>query len=113
MISNNVMSHKYIPKTINLRFDPKEITDSEGRVLTRGARVLWLGLTSKILDTPKLRKKCLEFADGLRAQGIPESSENLGKRLESYGIKVKQEHLKELFPYVHEKREPNYRVLEK
>ncbi|MCR4284648.1 MAG: hypothetical protein NUV97_01225 [archaeon] len=106
------MSHKYIQKTSYLRFDPRILEGSDGRAFPRTARILWLGLTSKVLDTPKFRDECLELADDFKNGGVPRSPDELGRKLEEHRIRVVPEHLEELFPYIQEGRVPEYEIVE-
>jgi len=108
-----VKSHKYIPKTIKLTFDPKTLEGSEGQYFTTTARIIWLGTSGsgQQINGPKFRDKCLGAAFAIRKLERDLSGpEELVDVLNGQGIKIVPGHAEELFPYVKDKREPHYLV---
>ena len=102
----------YIPSQIKLQFDPTNVGDPLVRKVFEDdiARLLWMGIRPSHLVGPNFNQKCLNVAEYIREEGIPNSLESFQDVIRSFiGEEYsKIEFLTELYPYITREKELNY-----
>nr|MBI4156136.1 hypothetical protein [Candidatus Woesearchaeota archaeon] len=108
-----------IPNPIVITFNPLDIQDDENRLVKKVfvddiARTLWLGIRSRHITDQYFHQKCLNLADKIRKDGVPNSDEDLKSLLHryiGYGY-ASLEFSGKLLPYIKGENKLEYKVIE-
>ena len=107
----------WVKSPVQLKFNPEDptIEDVVREVFKDDlARTLWLGIRYRHIVSDRFHQKCLDAANYMKENGLPESPEELRGILMGYigHLYAGPELTRELFPYVLGKEELRYEIVE-